>query len=47
MTANGGGDGPEAMAAGLYDVLQLEYRKEATKVAILIADAPPQLVQFI
>eukprot|EP00753_Platysulcus_tardus_P016357 PLAT5631.1.p1 GENE.PLAT5631.1~~PLAT5631.1.p1 ORF type:complete len:517 (-),score=179.83 PLAT5631.1:78-1628(-) len=41
MSAKGGGDGPEAVAAAMYEATQLPWRKEATKVAILIADAPP------
>ena len=31
----------QAVAAGMYDVLHLDYRKEATKICVLIADAPP------
>ena len=41
MRAHGGGDGPEAVADGLYDASQLSYRPNSTKVAVLIADAPP------
>eukprot|EP00744_Colponema_vietnamica_P000315 GILI01000558.1.p1 GENE.GILI01000558.1~~GILI01000558.1.p1 ORF type:complete len:492 (+),score=116.48 GILI01000558.1:81-1478(+) len=41
MAAVGGGDGPEAVADGLHAVLQMPYRKEATKICIFIADAPP------
>jgi hypothetical protein len=39
--AYGGGDGPEAVADGLYAVLKLSWRSESTKICILIADAPP------
>ena len=39
--ASGGGDGPEAVTAGLYEALHMEWRKEATKICVLIADAPP------
>jgi hypothetical protein len=41
MVASGGGDGPEAVTAALDDALQASWRKAATKVAVLIADAPP------
>jgi len=41
MSANGGGDGPEAVTAALSDALCLPWRPNATKVAVLIADAPP------
>ncbi|XP_046356633.2 uncharacterized protein LOC124135371 [Haliotis rufescens] len=40
-TASGGGDGPEAVADGLHDLLKLNWRAAATKIAILISDAPP------
>lgn len=39
--AQGGGDGPESICCGLHDSLHMDWRKEATKVVILIADAPP------
>lgn len=40
--AEGGGDGPEAVCCGLDDCLnKLEWREDSTKIAILIADAPP------
>lgn len=41
MSASGGGDGPEAVADGLYEVLHMDWRDEAAKVGVLIADAPP------
>jgi hypothetical protein len=41
MSAQGGGDGPEAVTAALDDALRLPWRPNATKVAVLIADAPP------
>jgi hypothetical protein len=41
MSANGGGDAPECLATGLYDALHLDYRQHATKVCVLITDAPP------
>jgi hypothetical protein len=39
--AQGGGDTPEAVADALNDVLTLSWRSEATKICILISDAPP------
>ena len=41
LSASGGGDGPEAVVDGLHAALKLDFRPAATKVAILIADAPP------
>ena len=41
MAAVGGGDGPEAVADALYEVLRMEFRPNAAKVCVLIADAPP------
>lgn len=41
MAASGGGDGPEAVSAALHEVEVLEWRPNATKVCIFIADAPP------
>lgn len=41
MSAAGGGDGPEAVTAALHDALHLPWRPHATKVVVLIADAPP------
>jgi hypothetical protein len=40
-SADGGGDAPEAVADALHDVLKLSWRAEATKICILISDAPP------
>ncbi|XP_060566255.1 alpha-protein kinase vwkA-like [Ruditapes philippinarum] len=39
--ASGGGDGPEAVAEGLYDVTKLSWRPEAARITVLISDAPP------
>ena len=39
--AQGGGDTPEAVADAMHDVLKLSWRPEATKICILISDAPP------
>lgn len=41
MTASGGGDGPEAVAAALHEVNTLAWRPNATKVVVMISDAPP------
>ena len=41
MQASGGGDGPEAVTAALAEALQLPWRPKATKIVVLIADAPP------
>ena len=41
MEADGGGDGPECMTDGLYEVVRLRWRPRAAKVVVLIADAPP------
>ena len=41
LSAQGGGDGPEAVAAGLKQTLDSNWRPNATKVCVLIADAPP------
>lgn len=36
-----GGDGPEAVTAGMKAALDLQWRPQASKMAVLIADAPP------
>lgn len=42
MSAAGGGDGPEAVTAAMYDALHnVAWRPNSTKCAVLIADAPP------
>ena len=41
LSANGGGDGPEAVEAGLKAALEMDWRSDATKICIFIADAPP------
>merc|ERR1719284_546309 len=41
LSAQGGGDGPEAVAAALHATLNMEWRADATKIVVLIADAPP------
>lgn len=41
LSARGGGDDPEAVGAALGEAVQLDWRPDAVKVAVLIADAPP------
>lgn len=41
LFAAGGGDGPEAMTAALKAAADLDWRPSASKMAILITDAPP------
>nr|BAN41522.1 hypothetical protein, conserved [Entamoeba invadens] len=41
MQAQGGGDTPESVPCGLYEVTKLAYRQNASKVLVWIADAPP------
>ncbi|KAG8693405.1 hypothetical protein FRC08_009130 [Ceratobasidium sp. 394] len=41
LYASGGGDGPEAITAALWDALNLDWRPQASKMIVLIADAPP------
>jgi len=42
QSADGGGDYPEAMEQAVQAMNQLSWRREAARVAFLIADAPPQ-----
>lgn len=41
LKAQGGGDTPEAVGSALEATLKHEWREDATKIVILIADAPP------
>ncbi|WFD30916.1 hypothetical protein MSPP1_001940 [Malassezia sp. CBS 17886] len=41
LFAAGGGDGPEAMTAALKAATDLDWRRDAAKMAILVTDAPP------
>lgn len=41
LSANGGGDSPESLADGVHALLDLEWRPAATRVAVIITDAPP------
>jgi hypothetical protein len=41
LYASGGGDGPEAVTAALAESLKMDWREHASKMIVLIADAPP------
>mmetsp|Transcript_18309 Transcript_18309/g.39504 ORF Transcript_18309/g.39504 Transcript_18309/m.39504 type:complete len:434 (-) Transcript_18309:170-1471(-) len=41
LTLGDGGDGPEAVGAALHATRIMPWRNDATKVCVLIADAPP------
>lgn len=41
LYASGGGDGPEAVTAAMAEALQMDWRPAASKMIVLIADAPP------
>jgi len=41
LYASGGGDGPEAVTAALHEALNMDWREYASKMVVLIADAPP------
>lgn len=41
LYASGGGDGPEAVTAALGEALNMDWREHASKMVVLIADAPP------
>lgn len=41
LSAQGGGDGPEAVTAALHELNNMPWRADATKVVVLISDAPP------
>ena len=41
LVASGGGDGPEALTAALFEIKNMEWREETTKIVIVISDAPP------
>jgi hypothetical protein len=44
LYASGGGDGPEAVTAALAESLKMDWREQASKMIVLIADAPPYSV---
>ena len=41
LVARRGGGGPEAVTAALNNTLNLKWRRDAAKVAVIITDAPP------
>jgi hypothetical protein len=41
LYASGGGDGPEAVTAALAEAVNMDWNPHATKMVVLIADAPP------
>ncbi|KAG8729360.1 hypothetical protein FRC11_008933, partial [Ceratobasidium sp. 423] len=41
LSVEGGGDGPEAQCDALFDALHSSWNEKATKVAVLVTDAPP------
>jgi Ca-activated chloride channel family protein len=41
MVASGGGDGPESVTDGLFDVVRLEWRPSAARAVVWFGDAPP------
>jgi Ca-activated chloride channel family protein len=45
MEAAGGGDGPESVTDGLYDVVRLDWRPRAARVVVWVGDAPPHGVE--
>jgi Mg-chelatase subunit ChlD len=45
LVADGGGDGPEAVADALDEALNSNWRDSAAKVVVLITDAPPHGIE--
>jgi hypothetical protein len=45
MQARGGGDGPESVTDGLYDLVRLDFRPRAARVVVWVGDAPPHGVE--
>lgn len=41
LRADGGDDAPEAITAALDKALNLKWREDAVKIAVVITDAPP------
>ena len=41
LTAEGGGDGPEAQCDALDEALKAPWKNEATKIVVLVTDSPP------
>jgi Mg-chelatase subunit ChlD len=46
LKASGGGDIPESSLEGVKAACDLPFRKDATKVLLLITDAPPKVARF-
>lgn len=44
LKASGGGDIPESSLEGVAEACKLPFRKDATKMLLLITDAPPKVV---
>ena len=45
MEASGGGDGPESVTDGLFDLVRLDWRPRAARVVVWVGDAPPHGVE--
>jgi hypothetical protein len=45
MVASGGGDGPESVTDGLFDVVRMDWRPAAAKAVVWFGDAPPHGVE--
>lgn len=45
LVASGGGDGPESVTDGLFDVVRLAWRPSAAKAVVWFGDAPPHGVE--
>lgn len=45
MSADGGGDGPEAVSTAMNVANRMEFLRDAAKVIVLVADAPPHGVE--
>jgi hypothetical protein len=45
MHADGGGDGPESVTDGLFDMVRLDWRPGAARAVVWFGDAPPHGVE--
>lgn len=45
LSASGGGDGPESVTDGLYDLVRLDWRPTAARAVVWFGDAPPHGVE--
>ncbi|MBI4704695.1 MAG: VWA domain-containing protein [Deltaproteobacteria bacterium] len=45
LQASGGGDGPESVTDGLFDVVRLGWRQAAARAVVWFGDAPPHGVE--